>query len=84
MRDLKRAIESLLFERTGLSISKEVPLQKFNDKVELLPEDIFKNTYMLEILGLEEKLGYTESDLKERIITHLQNFLLELECGFCL
>ena len=83
VRDLKRAIESLLFERTGLSISKEVPLQKFNEKVELLPENIFKNTYMLEFLGLEEKLGYTESDLEERIITHLQNFLLELGCGFC-
>ncbi len=83
VRDLKRAIESLLFERTGLSNVKEIPLQKFNEQVELLPENVFKNTYLLEFLGLEDKAGYSESDLEESIITHLQNFLLELGRGFC-
>ncbi len=83
VRDLKRAIESLLFERTGLSNVKEIPLQKFNEKVELLPENVFKNTYLLEFLGLEDKAEYSESDLEESIITHLQNFLLELGRGFC-
>jgi len=83
VRDLKRAIESLLYERTGLSNTKAIRLQKFNEQVELLRENIFKNTYMLEFLGLEDKVGYTESDLEERIITHLQNFLLELGSGFC-
>jgi predicted nuclease of restriction endonuclease-like (RecB) superfamily len=83
VRDLKRAIESLLFERTGLSNVKGIPLQKFNEQVELLPENVFKNTYLLEFLGLEDKAGYSESDLEESIITHLQNFLLELGRGFC-
>ncbi len=83
VRDLKRAIESLLFERTRLSNVKEIPLQKFNEQVELLPENVFKNTYLLEFLGLEDKAGYSESDLEESIITHLQNFLLELGRGFC-
>lgn len=83
VRDLKRAIESLLFERTGLSNVKEIPLQKFNEPVELLPENVFKNTYLLEFLGLEDKAEYSESDLEESIITHLQNFLLELGRGFC-
>ena len=84
VRELKRAIESLLYERTGLSNVKDIPLQKFNEEVELLlPENVFRNTYLLEFLGLENKEGYSESDLEESIITHLQNFLLELGRGFC-
>jgi predicted nuclease of restriction endonuclease-like (RecB) superfamily len=83
VRDLKRAIESLLFERTGLSVAKERPLQKFNEQLYISPEDVFKNTYLLEFLGLEEKSSYSESDLEESIITHLQKFLLELGRGFC-
>ena len=83
VRDLKRAIESLLYERTGLSKLKEIPLQKFNDETEILPENVFRNTYLLEFLGLENKESYSESDLEESIINHLQNFLLELGRGFC-
>ena len=83
VRELKRAIESLLYERTGLSNLKDIPLQKFNEELELLPENVFRNTYLLEFLGLENKEGYSESDLEESIITHLQNFLLELGRGFC-
>ena len=73
-----------MYERTGLSNVKDIPLQKFNEEVELLlPENVFRNTYLLEFLGLENKEGYSESDLEESIITHLQNFLLELGRGFC-
>lgn len=38
---------------------------------------------MLEFLGLEEKAIYTETDLEQAIINHLQSFLLELGRGFC-
>ena len=38
---------------------------------------------MLEFLGLEEKLSYSESDLEESIITNLQNFLVQMGRGFC-
>jgi hypothetical protein len=38
---------------------------------------------MLEFLGLEEKAIYTESELEEAIINHLQTFLLEMGRGFC-
>ena len=41
------------------------------------------HTYLLEFLGLEEKLSYSESDLEESIITNLQNFLIEMGRGFC-
>jgi len=83
VRDLKRATESLLYERTGLSTDKEGTLKKHIIKNDLKPEDVFRNTYLLEFLGLEEKPSYNESDLEESIITNLQNFLIEMGRGFC-
>ena len=83
VRDLKRAIESLLYERTGLSTDKETTLKKHIVQNGVKPEDVFRNTYLLEFLGLEEKLSYNESDLEESIITNLQNFLIEMGRGFC-
>lgn len=83
VRDLKRAIESLLYERTGLSTDKQTTLKGHSIQVSLKPEDLFRNTYLLEFLGLEEKPSYSESDLEESIITNLQNFLIELGKGFC-
>jgi predicted nuclease of restriction endonuclease-like (RecB) superfamily len=66
VKDLKRAIESLLYERTGLSTLKRHVVQN-----NLKPEDVFRNTYLLEFLGLKEKPSYSESDLEESIITNL-------------
>ena len=83
VKALKRAIESLLYERTGLSENKATTFQDFSIKTDSLPEAVFRNTYLLEFLGLEEKAPYTENDLEERIITNLQHFLLELGRGFC-
>ena len=83
VRDLKRAIDSLLFERTGLSTDKEATLKKHLIQNDVKPEDVFRNTYLLEFLGLEEKPSYSESDLEESIITNLQNFLVEMGRGFC-
>lgn len=83
VRELKRAVDSLLYERTGLSSDKVDVQDGFKPQAPLEPETIFRNTYLLEFLGLEQKAVYTESDLEERIITHLQNFLLELGRGFC-
>jgi predicted nuclease of restriction endonuclease-like (RecB) superfamily len=83
VRDLKRAIESLLYERTGLSSDKETVLKNHLLENDLKPEDVFRNTYMLEFLGLEEKPSYSESDLEESIISNLQNFLIEMGRGFC-
>ena len=83
LRDLKRAIESLLYERTGLSTDKEATLKKHEAQNDVKPEDVFRNIYLLEFLGLEEKSSYNESDLEESIITNLQNFLIEMGRGFC-
>ena len=83
VRTLKRAIESLLYERTGLSGDKLAIAKDFAKETDPLPEAVFRNTYLLEFLGLEGKAVFTESDLEERIITNLQHFLLELGRGFC-
>ena len=46
------------------------------------PEDVIKDTYTLEFLGLPEKERYSEEDLEQKIIDNLQKFLLELGKGF--
>jgi predicted nuclease of restriction endonuclease-like (RecB) superfamily len=83
VRDLKRAINSMLFERTGLSSDKKLTLENYSKDTNLKPEDVFRNPYLLEFLGLEEKPSYSESDLEQAIINHLQSFLLEMGKGFC-
>ncbi|MBV7533186.1 YhcG family protein [Chitinophaga sp. sic0106] len=83
VRDLQRAINSMLFERTGLSRDKAALLSSQTQGEGLKPEDVFRNPYMLEFLGLEEKAVYTETELEQAIISHLHNFLLEMGSGFC-
>ncbi len=84
VRELKRAMNSLLYERTGLSkrtyAPEELSLQKENtpDATEM-----FRNPLILEFLGLEEKTEYSENELEQAIIDHLQSFLLEIGRGFC-
>ncbi len=83
VRELQRAMNSMLFERTGLSTDKQAVLDKHIKQDRLLPEDVFRNPYVLEFLGLKEEAAYSESDLEEAIIGHLQTFLLEMGRGFC-
>lgn len=83
VRELQRAMNSMLFERTGLSTDKPVVLQKHATGTGLTPLEVFRNPYMLEFLGLHEKSEYSESDLEQAIIDHLQTFLLEMGKGFC-
>jgi predicted nuclease of restriction endonuclease-like (RecB) superfamily len=83
VRELKRAMATLLFERTGVSKNKEGVLSKINDEDSHTISEVMKNPYILEFLGLEEKPEYSESDLENAIITHLQKFLVEMGRGFC-
>ena len=46
------------------------------------PQDVLREPYVLEFLGLDEKAGYSENDLESAIINHLERFLLELGKGF--
>lgn len=83
VRELKRAINSMLYERTGLSKDKLGIIEKYNQQEKLLPEDVFRDPYILEFLELKEEHEYTELELEQAIINHLQIFLLELGKGFC-
>lgn len=83
VRELKRTINSMLFERVGLSENKETIILKANDQIPLLPLDSIKSPYLLEFLGLKEKSEYSENDLEQAIIDHLQDFLMEMGRGFC-
>lgn len=82
-RELDRQKNSLLYERLLKSTDKESVLAIA--RKERLPEshlEVVKDPMYLEFLGLEQKSHYYESDLEEALITHLQEFLLELGNGF--
>lgn len=83
VRELRRAMDTALFERTGLSRDKMAVLEKHRGGSGLEPADILRNPYILEFLGLEERAEFSESDLEQAIIDHLQKFLLEAGRGFC-
>lgn len=83
-RELKRQIESLLFERTGLSTDKEELMRRTHQAADLQsPADYFRDPYVFEFAGLPEEFLGTESELEQALIDHLQAFLLELGNGFC-
>jgi predicted nuclease of restriction endonuclease-like (RecB) superfamily len=83
VRELERAMSTLLFERTGLSTNKEALLEKAKGSMPLTPTDVIKNPVLLEFLGLQEQPDYSEIDLEKAIITHLQQFLIEMGRGYC-
>lgn len=81
--ELKRQFSSGLYERLALSRDKK-RVRQLAQKGHIItrPADLLKDPYVLEFLGLEEKAGYSESDLEAAIIGKLQHFLLELGKGF--
>jgi predicted nuclease of restriction endonuclease-like (RecB) superfamily len=80
VRELQRAMDSMLYERTGLSKDKEAVLEPHRKGSGLKPADVFRSPYLLDFLGLEEKSSYVETDLEQAIISHLQAFLIEMLC----
>ena len=83
LRELRRQIDSALYERLVLSRDKEkVKELAFKGQVIEKPEDVVKDPYILEFLGLEEQSNYSENKLETEIINNLEKFLLELGKGF--
>lgn len=81
VRQLDRQIQSMLYERTALSKRKLAVIAKAHERpITLKPEDEIKDPYILEFLGLKDE--YSESQLEEALIRHLEHFLLELGIGF--
>lgn len=82
-RELKRQIDSALFQRLALSKDKTKVLElAHKGQMIKTPNDIVKNEYCLEFLGIEPNSSYLESDLEKAIINNLEKFLLELGKGF--
>ncbi|MCF2612738.1 PDDEXK nuclease domain-containing protein [Fusobacterium perfoetens] len=83
LRELRRQIDSALYERLVLSRDKEkVKELAFKGQVIEKPEDVVKDPYILEFLGFEEQSNYSENKLETEIINNLEKFLLELGKGF--
>jgi len=84
VRELKRQINSLYFERSGLSGNPEKLSALINQNIApQAPTDIIKNIYSFEFLDINIKPIVEESDLETALLDHLQEFILELGNGFC-
>ena len=83
LRTLKRQVDSCLYERLALSRDKE-GVERLASEGDLpqTPRQLIKDPLVLEFLGLEEKVHYSEHDLESAIIDRLESFLLELGKGF--
>jgi len=83
VRSLRRQIDSALYLRLAASKDKKGIMQLAHKGIVVQqPEDIIKQTYTLEFLGIPERKRYSEKDLEQRLIGNLQTFLLELGKGF--
>lgn len=84
VRELQRQIDSNYYFRSGWSQKPEALAKLVEGKAETdtLALDI-KSPFTFEFLGLQAKDVVEESDLKTALITHLQDFILELGMGFC-
>ena len=84
VRELKRQINSLYFERSGLSAKPEKLSALVNQNiVPQAPTNIIKNIYSFEFLDINIKPIVEESDLETALLDHIQEFILELGNGFC-
>lgn len=82
---LRKEIDGMLFERTALSSKPEEfvkrELANVRENKLVSPDVVFKSPYFLEFTGL--KGMYSEKDLEDSLVAHLEQFILELGNGFC-
>lgn len=86
VREMKRQIATSLFERLLLSegkANKQKVLELAAKGQELVvPEDIVKDPYVFEFLGIPENKPVLESDLEKALVRQIEGFMLELGRGF--
>jgi hypothetical protein len=83
VRELKRQIVTLYFERSGLAKDKEKLAAMVRKEVETAePKLAIRDPYIFEFLGLRAKDAMADSDLEAALVEHLCEFLLELGHGF--
>ncbi|HWL10221.1 MAG TPA: PDDEXK nuclease domain-containing protein [Planctomicrobium sp.] len=84
VRELKRQINSLLYERSGLSHDPKKLVRLTDQTAERESTGLtIRDPYIFEFLGLTSQEVMSESHLEHQLLDRLQNFLLELGQGFC-
>lgn len=84
VRELRRQIASLYYQRSGLSKDKaQLSAMAHAAADTLQPAQIIRDPYVFEFLGLRSRDVMAESDLEDALLDRLQDFLLELGHGFC-
>lgn len=84
VRELQRQINSLYFERIGLSQNKNKLSEYTQNKViKLEAKDIIQSPFFFEFLDLKDKDVIKENDIEDALMDKLQDFILELGHGFC-
>ena len=86
VRELKRQLETSLYERLLLSDGKanQEKVLELSKKGQILakPSDLIKEPYVFEFLGIREQKPLLEKDLEYKLVKHIEAFLLELGKGF--
>lgn len=84
VRELRRQINTLFYERSGISKKPEKLIEMVQNTAKKQNlEDIVKSPFVFEFLGLKAKDVVLETDLEQAIMNNLQNFLLDFGTGFC-
>ena len=84
VRELERQINSLYYERSGLSKNKKKLSELTHSKTEKeTAELIIKDPYVFEFIGVKAKDIMSESNLEDGLLDKIQDFLLEMGHGFC-
>ena len=84
VRELRRQIASLYYERSGLSKDKAQLSAMTHAQAETLqPAMVIRDPYIFEFVGLRSRDVMGESDLEDALLDRLQDFLLEMGHGFC-
>ena len=84
VRELRRQITSLYYQRSGLSKDKAQLSALAHAAADTLqPAHVIRDPYVFEFLGLRSRDVMAESDLEDALLDRLEDFLLELGHGFC-
>lgn len=85
VRQLRKKIDGMLFERTALSRKPEKlieeELQALREEDKLTPDLVFRDPYFLDFLGLKDT--FSEKDVEASVLREMERFILELGQGFC-
>lgn len=83
VRELRRQISTNLYFRTGISGNPEKMLSQSTVQGHDSAALQIRQPFTFEFLGLKAQEIVDEHDLEDALISHLQEFILELGKGFC-